>query len=278
MAPVNIFIRFRFVLVVIFVLLFSRFSHAEEYLFSAPPTEDLETSLEIYNPVAAFLSDMIGEQVTYQYPGNWPAYLNKMQRAQYDLILDAPHFISWRIEKIEHHPIVSLADAMRFVVVVAENGGLGNLIDLRGKPACSASIPNLDALTLLDQYDSNWTQPVIKPIQGFDNMLEALKAGECDATVVPKRVFERYNNEQPGVFKIIFETFDLPHYGFSVSPRISVRIRNRIQNALLSSDADEVISGIYQQFGLDQNTEQLLEIEIDDYRGFAYLLSDFWGF
>lgn len=156
-----VFNKYNVIGLLVFGLLFNRMSHAEEYAFSTPPTETEKASLSIYQPIAEYLSQKTGKDIVYSYPQNWPRYIANMQQAKYDLLLDAPHFVSWRIEKIQHTPLISLAQSMSYVVV-SRSSGLSDLMDLRGKVSCGSAIPNLDALTLLDQYDSNWTQPLIK--------------------------------------------------------------------------------------------------------------------
>jgi ABC-type phosphate/phosphonate transport system substrate-binding protein len=274
-----VFNKYNAIGLLVFGLLFNRMTHAEEYLFSAPPTETEEVSLSIYQPIAEYLSQKTGEDIVYSYPQNWARYISYMQQAKYDLLLDAPHFVSWRIEKIQHTPLISLAETMSYVVVVSRSSGLSDLTDLRGKSSCGSAIPNLDALTLLDQYDSNWTQPSIKVVQGFDQTFSFMLSGDCDAAVIPRRVFLRYINA-PGAntLEVLFTTFELPHYGLSVSARVNNRMQSKITEALLSTSANSAIKGLFDQFGLEIGQDNSVAANADVYRGYSYLLDDFWGF
>jgi hypothetical protein len=57
-------------------LLFSRFCYAEEYIFSAPPTDDRKTSIALYTPIAEYLSAVTGEKFVYRYSQNWLVYIS----------------------------------------------------------------------------------------------------------------------------------------------------------------------------------------------------------
>jgi ABC-type phosphate/phosphonate transport system substrate-binding protein len=258
-------------------LLFSRFCHAEEYIFSAPPTDDRKTSIPLYAPIAEYLSTVTGEKFVYEYPQNWPNYISTMQRADYDLVIDAPHFVSWRIENIEHSPMVGIAWIMTYVVVHRASEQQ-TLMDLKGKSVCSSALPNLDALTLMDQYDSIWSQPLIKATQGYENMLARLEARECDAAIVPRRVFDRHARNFPeSKHAVLFESSELPHLGFSSGPAIDREMQKKIGLALISDRSSATLSGLKNKYALEFSDKPVLAAP-EMYSGYAYLLSDFWGF
>ena len=258
-------------------LLFSRFCHAEEYIFSAPPTDDRETSIALYAPIAEYLSTATGEKFVYKYPQNWSGYISTMQRAGYDLVIDAPHFVSWRIEKIGHSPIAGIAQSMAYVVVQLTSAST-SLMNLKGRPVCSSALPNLDALTLMDQYGSIWSQPSIKVTTGFENTFSRLESGECDAAIVPRRVFDRYVRNSPeGKHTVLFESPELPHLGFSSSPRLDQKVQQEIGLALISIRSSVALSGLQNKYALEFSDKPVLA-DSEMYSGYAYLLADFWGF
>ena len=264
---------------IIFLISAANGAWAESYIFSAPPTDNRQISNQIYQPIAQLLSEITGESVVYDYPENWPIFIRNMQQAQYDFLLDAPHFVSWREEKIEHEPLVSLSENLVYVVAVLARSKYQSLSGLRGEPVCSSSLPNLDTLTLLDQYATT-SQPVIKNVRGFDSRHAALLAGRCNAMVMPEKAYSRLSSEnQNPAMRVIFKSYTLPHYSLSASPKIPKLIKEDIQSALTSSEALVAFSEIDRKFGL-RSAEDRKKIVADPdlYRGFTYLLADFWGF
>ncbi|HEY9051906.1 MAG TPA: PhnD/SsuA/transferrin family substrate-binding protein, partial [Gammaproteobacteria bacterium] len=79
-----------------------------DYVFTAPPRESEESGIEIYQPIATFLTKVTGEKFVYRYPANWADYGRDMQNNVYDMAFDGPHFVSWRIKNINHDAIVKL--------------------------------------------------------------------------------------------------------------------------------------------------------------------------
>ena len=251
---------------------------AEEFLISAPPNETRELSAQLYEPVAAFLSEVTADTVTYIYSENWPNYILKMQQARYDFIIDAPHFISWRIENIDHTALAMLARNLGYVVIASEPGHIDNLSDLRAGSVCSAPPPDLDALTLLDQYDSDWSLPKIVAAGGYVALYNGLSTGDCDASVLPGRVYRQLAGESgAAATKVLFRSRELPHYGLSSGPRVSARNRERIRQTLDSTTGRTALTGLLNYFGLT-SSDLSIEIDSDVYQGYDYLLDDFWGF
>ncbi len=249
-----------------------------DFLFSAPPVESLEYSKRLYDPIAAYLSEVTGETVTYRYSGNWPNYILKMQQASYDFIIDAPHFISWRIENIGHTALAMLAPNLKFSVASEQSGEISTLLDLRGRAVCSSSVPDLDAITLLDQYDSTWTLPKIIPVGGHEALYNGLADGVCSAVILPQRVYRRLS-ARPGSdpVTVLFESHDLPHYGLSSSPSVSPDIMIRIRQGLDSARGRDAMAGLMDYFGLAR-TDLTTQFDSEVYAGYAYLLDEFWGF
>ncbi len=260
------------------LLLLSNTVMAAEVLFSAPPTESAEDSQEIYQPVADYLSAVSGDQVTYVFPGNWPNYLHNMQQGNYDLVLDAPHFVSWRIENIAHRPIVGLSSSLTYVIVIIDDNQINSLADLEGKKACASALPNLDAIILMDQYSSGWSQPSLVVIRGMEPKLAALLQGQCDAAVLPKKAFETWSDKKSSQIKILFESQISPHYGFTVGPGIPEKLVKTFTDALLSVDGDSPLDGLSDLFGLKVVGENRVVAREEDYQGYAYLLGEYWGF
>lgn len=199
-----------------------------------------------------------------------------MQDAQYDFLIDAPHFVSWRVEKIEHNPLVSLSDEMVYVVVVQGEGGFTSVRDLKGMSACGSAIPNLDTLTFLDQYDSPWTQPLITVVQGFDRKYDRLLKGDCHAAILPRRVYNQLAEDGHNT-RILFESQRLPHLGLSVSPRVGRALQESIRHGLLLPAAIPAFRGLNNLYALNPESGPVA-VDPDNYRGFAYLVDDFWGF
>lgn len=77
---------------------------------------------------------------------------------------------------------------------------------------------------------------------------------------------------------VLFTTFELPHYGFSVSARVDNSMQSKLTEALFSISSNSALNGLFEQFGLENGRDNFVAADADVYRGFSYLLDDFWGF
>jgi len=79
-------------------------------VLSAPPRGTLAEETQSYQPIADFLSKVTGKKVVYEHSDNWLTYTSKMTKGKYDIVFDGPHFNGWRMERLQHTPLVKLPE------------------------------------------------------------------------------------------------------------------------------------------------------------------------
>ncbi len=136
-------------------------------IFTAPPRETPEAGIKVYTPIASYLTQLLGVTVTYKHPGNWLNYQREMRNDKYDIVLDGPHFVAWRVAHLGHEPLVKLPGKLRFLLLTDKNNTeLDHADKLIAKRICAISPPHLSTLAILDYYRNPVRQPVIKGIKG----------------------------------------------------------------------------------------------------------------
>ena len=242
-------------------------------VFTAPPRETPEQGKEIYQPIAEYLSKVIGKKIVYRHPGTWGVYRTEMLKGSYDLIFDGPHFNSYRMEKLSHNILVKIPERHEFVVIVRKEQKFSALSQMAGYTFCTHAPPNLGTLVLLSQFDNPARQPVIINTNGWENIYEGVVSGKCVGGVLP--VANLKTHAHPDVTRVVFKTGELPNQAFSAGPRISPQDQARIAAALTSPDAaapTAKLRAAYRvgdSFALANNQE---------YRGLAVYLRNEWGY
>jgi ABC-type phosphate/phosphonate transport system substrate-binding protein len=243
-------------------------------IFTAPPRETLEVAKDNYQPVAAYLSQVIGKKVRYKYPGTWGVYRTEMLKGGYDIIFDGPHFNSYRMEKLSHNILVKIPERHEFAVIVKKDGKpFQNVRQMAGHTFCTHAPPNLGTLVLLSQFDNPSRQPVIVNTKGWDKIYEGVMAGKCTGGVLPVLNLKKY--DRTGQTRIVFKTPAMPNQAFSAGPRVSLEDQMKIAQALASADAagpTEKLRAAYKvgdSFALANNQE---------YNGLAEYLRNEWGY
>lgn len=246
----------------------------EALVFTAAPRESSEAGEEIYQPIAEYLSKVIGKKIIYKDPGTWGVYRTKMLQGSYDLIFDGPHFNSYRMEKLSHNILVKIPERHEFAVIVRKDQTSFNTVQqMAGRTFCTHAPPNLGTLVLLSQFDNPSRQPMIINTKGWDNIYNGVASGKCVGGVLPVLNLKQY--DRAGLMRIVYKTQAMPNQAFSAGPRISMEDQTKIAHALVSPEAagpTAKLRAAYRvgdSFALANNQE---------YKGLAEYLRNEWGY
>jgi ABC-type phosphate/phosphonate transport system substrate-binding protein len=246
----------------------------EALVFTAPPRETPDAGIEIYQPVADYLSQVIGKKVRYKHPGTWGVYRTEMLKGSYDIIFDGPHFNSYRLEKLSHNILAKIPVRHEFTVIVhKDKTAFQNLSQMAGRTFCTHAPPNLGTLVLLSQFDNPSRQPVIINSKGWENIYEGVISGKCVGGVLPMANLKKV--DRANLARIVFKTAAMPNQAFSAGPRVSLEDQMKLAQALASPDAaapTERLRAAYKvgdSFALASNQE---------YQGLAEYLRNEWGY
>ena len=245
----------------------------EAIVFTAPPRETPEQGMEIYKPVAEFLSKTIGKRVMYKHPGTWGVYRTEMLKGGYDIVFDGPHFNSYRMEKLSHNILVKMPERFEFAVIVLKEQKISAISQMAGRTFCAHAPPNLGTLVLLSQFDNPARQPVIISTNGWDNIYAGVASGKCLGGVVPVANLKKY--DRTGSMKVVLKTQAMPNQAFSAGPRISAEDQTKIAQALLSPDATGPTAKLRAAYKVGDN---FVLANNQEYQGLAEFLRNEWGY
>ncbi len=265
----------RFLWLAATLLLALSFPVKADLIFASPPREGggggNTKADDIYDPLATYLSKVIGEKVVYENPGNWLNYQNKMRDDKYDIVFDGPHFIAWRIAHVQHEAIARMPGPLGFVLLArADDTEFNKIEDLIAQSFCGVPPPNLGTMAILDKFRNPVRQPVIKAIRGgIPQVFEAFMKGQCRTVALPTFFEKKLNDEQRKQIKVVFRSVPFPNQGFSVSKRIGERERTLLRQALTGTP-DESVANLVKRFG--KAGDHLVPTTNKEFDGFNNLL------
>lgn len=236
-------------------LLFQNMALAE-IILSAPPRESAEAGSKLYEPLALSLSELLGEKVTYQHPGNWHNYQKKLQNDEYDIVFDGPHFAAWRMTSLSAKPLVRLPGNLRFVLVTpVSEKNITEVKNLIGKPVCTLPSPNLGALTLYSMYPNPVTQPDFRQVSGgFKQVTEELLKGHCRGAIMRSSFYyKKLPAEVRAKFKVLKESSPIINQGITVSRRVSENAQSKMLQALTTQSGTNAMRPILDRFASNAN-------------------------
>ena len=245
-------------------------------VFSAPPRETEEEGLRTYQPVADYLSRIVGKTIVYRHPKDWLTYQTEMQRGSYDIVFDGPHFNSWRISHLQHSALAKVAGDHAFAVVVRKDDKrIMDLKQLAGQKVCGMNPPNLGTLAVLGQFDNPMRQPFIINNVGWTKAYEGVAfEKKCSAAIVPVASLKTFSNHE-NVVRVIHKTKVLPNQAFSAGPRISPQDQALITAALVSQDGANALQRLLSVNGAEKG---LAHATKEEYAGLEDYLKDSWGY
>lgn len=244
------------------------------YIFTAPPRETAKRGQETYGPIAEYLSAITGKKFVYRHPGSWLNYQSQMQKGKYDLVFDGPHFVSWRIKKIKHIPLVKIPGDFIFVFLTRkDNKKVTSLERLAGRSVCGHAPPNQGTLRLYNQFRNPSRQPVLRTVKGWRNIYKAMIAGKCEGAVVPLKIYKQMDPRGTAA-KVLLITHAAPGQAFTAGPNISADIRQKIIRGLVAPPGHQATLKLRTRF----RARVLVMPVAQEYQGISVLLKDSWGF
>ncbi len=246
-------------------------------VFGTPPTQTPEETFRLYGPLAEYLTETTGVKVTLVPAHNFLEYTNKMRKAAYDLIFDGPHFVGWRMDRLDHVPIARLPGELVFALAVKDGSPLSDVRQLVGMKICGLASPNLATLSILDRFDNPVRQPILVPVESFKESLECVSAGTAEAGVMPIKFWNKW--EQAGKtadLRLLYVSDDhpLPPRTFSISRAVDEETRAKITEALLHSQGKAGPKPVLDRF----RSKNFVPVDPEAYKGLGRLLGGVWGF
>lgn len=249
---------------------------AADYVFSAPPRGEGGDESDVYQPIAEYLSAAIGKKIVYRHSDNWLTYQNEMRKGTYDLVFDGPHFLSWRIEKLQHEPLVKFPGKLAFVVITRkDNDRIQSVSNLAGRTVCGMPAPNLATLTLYSLFDNPARQPLVREAKTFKQAYEDMIAGKCVGAALRDAAFNKLDKGKNAA-NVLFHSKGVPNQAFSAGPRFTAEDKQKIVKAMLAPEAKVKLALFLDRFNMKD--KDLLPASRAEFEGVALLLKDTFGF
>jgi len=262
-------------LISIILLVFSKNCIAEETLiFTAPPRETPEKGLKTYGPIANYLSKVLQRKIEYRHPGNWLSYSADMRKGKYDMVFDGPHFVSWRVNRLQHTPVIKIPGGFVFRFVADRNNAkITNVDDLVGKRVCGHAPPNQGTLRLYNEFQNPMRLPILVTEKGWRNIYKAMLKGRCDAAVLPEKIYKQVDPKFDQS-KTLFTSKPVPGQAITVGQKFNRVEILKMRKALLSLEGKTATSALRNRFA----SPRLVTANAREYDGIYSLLTNTYGF
>lgn len=248
-----------------------------DYIMTAPPREKPERGKAMYEPIAEYLSKILGEPVVYEQPTGWFDYSKKMREGKYDIVFDGPHFSAWRIKNLKHVPVAVLPGKLGFVLITwADSRGVQKIRDLVGKKICALYSPNLGTGMLYKLFSNPVLQPQLYGVRGgFKKVYQAFRQGNCRAAILRDNVYNKTPSAEKKQLKILVKTKPLPNQTITVSKRLRSNAA-KISRVLTSKEGAIAADVLLSRFS--KKKKYFKQARVTEYAGVEQVLEGVvWG-
>ncbi len=250
-------------------------------IFSTAPTQSVEDTKKKYQPIADYLTKVIGREVKLVPAENFIEYSRALIDGKYDLVFDGPQFVAWRMARdnnTRHKVLVKLPGKLRYVVVVRKDLNIASTRKLAGKKVCALASPNLLTLGFLKLFPNSSSTPVMTGIENFKKGLGCAINGRGVAVILRDKFWNKISQKKPRIkqeLKLFYTAKEAwPHRAFSISSKVDSNTRSKIRRALLSTAALRPARQVLKQY----KAKRFVPASSTEYAGYGKLLRPIWGF
>jgi phosphonate transport system substrate-binding protein len=220
-------------------------SQAQEPLvFGFLPILSPQKLVARFGPLTDYLAQRLHREVRLETAADYAQFMHRTRNRRYDILFTAPHFYYIAQRQAGYRVLVRVdLPSLPAVIVVRKDSHIQSLDDLRGK-----KLSTVDPLALgtalvkayLNAHDINPTKDLTLVATPTHNasLLSAYK-GITDAASLMLEPYKRVPPEIKNDMKVIAQTEGTPHMPICVSPSISPKEADIIENALVGLKSSE---------------------------------------
>lgn len=253
------------------------YAATDEFIFVTAPTHSSQETTKLYTPIVDFLSKKTGKKFKLHIPHNFIQYSKQMQDGKYDMVFDGPHLSAWRVERLQHTPIIRFPGQIKIVIATQEKSKITKMKDLEyGAKVCAFVPPNMLTMAMLSHFPSPARQPSLVRVQGFKKMMQCIKKGKGDAAVLRDKLWgkAKKSGASKGLHIIAKPPQGYPERTFTVGPKINTELRTKITQLLLSKEGRKVSAPLLKRF----KKKNFIIANQGEYIGLSNLINTVWGF
>ena len=244
--------------------------HALDLQLSIQPVLPKEQILQAYQPLAEYLSELSGHNISVKAHHNFLAYWADMRRNRgFDLVLDAAHFTDYRIQKKNYEVLAKLPDTVSFSIVTHEDDTIFEMEELVLKRVATMVSPSVGGIRLMNWFTDPLRQPRIVYAKNSNDAAQMVLDKKAFAAIIPTALVGGFE----GLYTV--DTAEpLPHMGFSAGPQVPANVKAAIKQALVT--AKDTPRG--QEMLTKINFAEFVVTSADEYRGHERLLRNVLGY
>ncbi len=221
---------------------------------------------KVFAPIANTISQALGTEVRYRSASSFASFTRMLEREQFDVAFIQPFDYVRLAAKVGYLPLVARSTSLTGLLIVQRHSHYQSIHDLRGQvialPPAMAAVSYL-IKSLFEEHGLEWDRDItVKHVKTHDACLHLLVLGKvqaCGTAPAPLKMFEAH---MPRALRTLIQSSSIPGSLFVVHSRVPIRVRQNIQNALLTM----ALSPSGHQLFQNEATNYFIPVVDRDYR------------
>jgi phosphonate transport system substrate-binding protein len=250
--------------------------HAQDnaFVFAIQPIQNEFDTKKAFQPLAEYLSRVIGQPIRVQTYPNFIAYWSATLKGDaYDLVLDAAHFTDYRVQRQRFEVLAKQPAALSFSLIVRDDALVLDPLELVGKKIATLGPPSVGAARLEAMYPNPSRQPIVVEASDSTAAVAMLRKKQVDGAMVPT-VLVSAQMAGGGGLSVVSTTPQIPAPGISAGPRVPGPVKEKIRIALTDAGKTDEGRKMLQKI----NFTEFEPANNNTYRGQSVILRDTWGY
>jgi hypothetical protein len=228
---------------------FSVSAFAANYTISVEPNYPASQAQEIYKPLLTYLRKSTGHTFTLNTSNNYHAYWRDvLANKPTDFTFEEAHFADFRIQRFGFVPLVRVAEATQFSLLVSPENKEKGVQGLFSGTIVSMSAPSLGYLFLGELFPNPIAQPeVASTAQTWKDGIDSVFAQEAYGAIAPTYITQLYPN-----LESVFLSRSMPGRSMSASRKVPADVRAAVTNAMLKLHQNADLIDVLTELGTSQ--------------------------
>ena len=247
---------------------------AAEIKFTVQPILDHDATHKAFQPLADYIALATGKTVDFSVAMDYADYWFRMKDGKrYNLILDAAHYVDFRIKNQGHIPLVKIPGMVSYSLITMSSEMILDKDELIGKKIATLIPPSPGGLILAEMFSHPMRQPYFVAVQSSDEAMELLLQGKVNAAFVPTPLAGKAMSEGKDIATVTTSP-QTPHITLTAAPEIDLEIREQITKALLEAKKNKAGQEMLKAIGFPDGFEST---STEIYDGYSEILEQRWS-
>jgi len=243
---------------------------AQEYVLSIQPMLSKDKVVKTYQPLADYLTEKTGHQISIKAYKNFYSYWHKMRAGNdFDFVLDAAHFTDYRIQNQGYMALAKIPDTVSLSLVAHKNLSVTTPNDLTRKCIASTPSPSLSGIQLYEIFNNPSRLPREISVKSSQEAINAIAEGKADAAIIPSLLVKKYD-----FLNTVTTTKKIPDMAISASPTVPLDVKQSIQQALIDASQSEKGKLMLEKISFPS----FVTTNNKEYSGYSNLLINVFGY